>query len=200
MNKTRSHLHMFWNFFKSNTIWIKFAIFSSLKILLWFYFLFHFSLWPISNPSPIFLAHLILLAIFFFTGPISTSDQPCTWPTDLISFDYLRPTAASCRFRPNWLPCHTLLCHTPPAPWSCLAFSPSPPPKMAAPYRFSVSISRSRSHSRSTTAAPIPLTARLPPPYNPIKCVTIVPSLSTTPTQLQSLLLAPGTISPSEHH
>jgi hypothetical protein len=61
MHKTRSHLHMFWRIFKSKTIWIKFLIFSNPKIIPYFYFPFR----PTSIPSPIFLAHLILSAIFF---------------------------------------------------------------------------------------------------------------------------------------
>jgi hypothetical protein len=38
MNKTRFHLYMFWRIFKSKTIWIKFLIFSSPKIISCFYF------------------------------------------------------------------------------------------------------------------------------------------------------------------
>jgi hypothetical protein len=62
----------------------------------------------------------------FFTDPISTSDQPCIRPTDPISFDYLRPTAARRHLRPQWPPRHTLLSHPPPTPWSRLASSRSP--------------------------------------------------------------------------
>jgi hypothetical protein len=42
MNKIKYHLHIFWRNFKSETIWIKFSIFSSPKILPCFYLLFSF--------------------------------------------------------------------------------------------------------------------------------------------------------------
>jgi hypothetical protein len=55
---------------------------------------------------------------------------------------------------------------------------------MAAPHYlpFPVSISRNRLHSSFIATASFPLTARLPPPYSPIKGVMRTPSLSTAPT------------------
>jgi hypothetical protein len=65
MNKITSHLHMFWWFFKSKTIWIKFPIFNSPKILPYFYFLFSFSVLAYQYYFSYLSTNLIFPAIFF---------------------------------------------------------------------------------------------------------------------------------------
>jgi hypothetical protein len=76
------------------------------------------------------------------------------------------------------------LCRLPPAQWSHLASSPSSPPKMTTPHRLSflISISCNRCHWSSTSVASLPLTACLPPPYDPIKGVMRAHPLSTALT------------------
>jgi hypothetical protein len=59
-------------------------------------FLFSFPFYPTNIPS-IFLSYLILLAIFFFAGPVSSLTQPHIQPTDpipLVIFKLQTPAAA----------------------------------------------------------------------------------------------------------
>jgi hypothetical protein len=96
MNKTRSHLYMFWRILKLKTIWIKFLIFSHQNILPWFYFifLFHFSLsvflllssWHITYSQPYFFhysppsASLITTQLFVVSSAFGTMEPPHLLP------------------------------------------------------------------------------------------------------------------------
>jgi hypothetical protein len=109
----------------------------------------------------------------FFTIPVSSSVQLHIRATDPICFGHLRPPDASRRLQPPRPPRRSSLCHPLSTPWSCLT-SPSSPLKMVVPIT-SPSLFVHRRCLR-------PLTARLLPPYGPIKGVTRAPPLSIVPT------------------
>jgi hypothetical protein len=200
INKIRSQLHMFWRISKSETIWIKFLIFSSPKLLPYFYFLFFFSVlvhqysfFYLSSPSHT-LSHIFSLTQSA-VRPNHTFGPSTQFP--LVIFD-LQTLAATFDLPSR----HAALRYvvslrgaaSPPAPpllqkWSHPITSPSP---FLSPVTSVIKV------SPPLPPSPWPLDFRRPTALSKVRWEH--PHYPSHPPRLQSLLLALRTISLSEHH
>jgi hypothetical protein len=177
MNKIKSHLHIFWRNFKSETIWIKFSIFSSPKILPCFYLLFSF----------------LFLACKYSFSYLSSSSHT-------LSHSFSSATTFGLPGRRAALRCIIHLWHYGVASPHLLSLFPSKndhTPSPSLPHFHPLYPTPLKFHRRC-----LPPLNRSPStalrPYK--RSDESTPIIHRTPPRHQSLLLTLGTISPSEHH